>query len=83
MRSMRLERIRLSRASLPTCRERRHIMTRVHWVHTQHSDKPKGFGHWVGYAKCTKCGAYLRLNTHPLPNEIDISGESVAVNCRY
>jgi len=30
---------------------------------------------------CRKCGAYVGVNAKPQPNEIDIGGEAVAVNC--
>jgi hypothetical protein len=30
---------------------------------------------------CTRCDATVHLNTRPLPNEIDIGGEAVALNC--
>lgn len=32
-------------------------------------------------AECRKCSAYVDLNISPLPNEIDIGGTAVAVNC--
>lgn len=30
---------------------------------------------------CIRCDATVHLNTRPLPNEIDICGEAVALNC--
>jgi len=32
-------------------------------------------------ATCTACGAWLRIETAPAPNSIDVSGEAVAVSC--
>ena len=31
--------------------------------------------------ECDQCGAYVALDTKPLPNGIDIGGKAVAVNC--
>lgn len=36
----------------------------------------------VWSAQCVKCHAFLSINTNPAPNEIDISGDSVATNCK-
>lgn len=33
------------------------------------------------YACCQKCGRQAMVTISPLPNEIDIGGEAVAVNC--
>jgi len=30
---------------------------------------------------CKNCGRLVAIHTHPLPNEIEIGGELVAVNC--
>lgn len=30
---------------------------------------------------CTDCGMQVCINTRPMPNEIDIGGELVALNC--
>ena len=30
---------------------------------------------------CKKCKMTMRVNTAPLPNEVDIGGEAVALNC--
>lgn len=41
--------------------------------------------HWRipgnGSSECKRCGAYVRINCNPMPNEIDIGGDAVAVNC--
>jgi hypothetical protein len=34
-------------------------------------------------ASCRKCGMTVWVNTKPAPNEIDISGEAVALHCRF
>jgi len=43
-------------------------------------------GTWQTGAKsainyCVMCGEYVQVNAKPLPNEIDIGGPVVAVNC--
>jgi len=32
-------------------------------------------------SKCKICGMFCHVNADPLPNEIDISGEAVALHC--
>ena len=32
--------------------------------------------------ECSDCGMEVYLNTMPMPNEINISGEAVALNCK-
>jgi hypothetical protein len=32
-------------------------------------------------AECRKCGAFVTVHESPAPNQIDIGGEAVAVNC--
>ena len=32
-------------------------------------------------AHCQHCNRWVHVNTHPLPNEIDIGGDAVALNC--
>ena len=31
---------------------------------------------------CKKCGKHVFINANPLPNEIDIYGEAVALGCK-
>lgn len=38
-------------------------------------------GRTVGRSDCMLCGAGVVVNTKPLPNEIDIGGEAVALHC--
>lgn len=33
------------------------------------------------YARCENCNASVCVNTRPMPNQIDIGGDAVAVNC--
>lgn len=35
-----------------------------------------------GMATCERCGRSVMVLTQPMPNEIDIGGAAVAVNCR-
>jgi hypothetical protein len=35
----------------------------------------------VSSAKCIRCGMEVSINTKPQPNDIDISGEAVALTC--
>jgi len=38
--------------------------------------------HTYASSECNLCGAVVAVRTNPLPNEIDIGGEAVAVHCR-
>jgi len=33
--------------------------------------------------QCTICDAYVAIHTKPYPNEIEIGGSAVAMNCPY
>lgn len=61
---------RLKREAIKSCVQRGHKMT-----------------HWHNYdacnavCKCQVCNAEVQCLTRPLPNQIDIAGEAVAVNC--
>lgn len=35
----------------------------------------------VATATCRDCPVSVTVNTHPAPNEIDIGGDAVAINC--
>lgn len=37
--------------------------------------------HPVWSTQCKRCHAFASINPAPYPNEIDIGGEAVAVNC--
>lgn len=36
----------------------------------------------ISTTKCKICDKYVQVNTNPLPNEIDISGDALALNCK-
>lgn len=36
---------------------------------------------YMRYGVCKKCAKQVHLNPTPAPNEIDIGGEAVALNC--
>jgi len=36
----------------------------------------------VSRACCARCGAQVEVNANPRPNEIDVGGEAVAINCK-
>ncbi len=40
-----------------------------------------GSGNQIHIAHCGVCQADVSVKLHPLPNEIDIGGEAVALNC--
>jgi hypothetical protein len=61
---------RLSREARAAARWRGHDLTHFRPIDTHH---------WR--AQCRNCPADVDVNLHPLPNEIDISGEAVALNC--
>ena len=35
----------------------------------------------IAVSCCKQCNMQVAINTHPLPNEIDIGGEAVALDC--
>ena len=35
----------------------------------------------VASNNCLRCNAWVQINTNPQPNDIDVSGEAVALNC--
>lgn len=36
----------------------------------------------VSESVCERCEAYVQVNTKPAPNQIDIGGTAVSLNCR-
>ena len=42
----------------------------------EHSWNPRKF-----YCHCIKCNMQVIVTLNPLPNEIDIGGEAIALNC--
>lgn len=64
---------RLKREALEACTFRGHVMSRF-----TTSQNRKFF-----YSECKKegCNAQVCVTPHPMPHEIDIGGEAVALNC--
>ena len=66
---------RLKRQALKSCALRGHKMGNFGFT-----IMAGGMGVKGGYT-CIKCGRMVQVNTNPAPNEIDIGGEAVALNC--
>jgi len=64
---------RLKKEALESCNFRGHKMSRF----VDHSPKPTTKAH----AYCIFCRKAVVVDTHPLPNEIEISGRAVALGC--
>ena len=66
---------RLKRLARETATYRGHDLSRFLTSYT--------FGHTErgAMATCKRCAAYVSVLTHPGPNEIDIGGEAIALNC--
>ena len=62
---------RLRKSALESCEFRGHNM------------KPfsRKYRHWW-YSECKICGKEVRIVDDPQPNDIDISGEAVALGCK-
>lgn len=69
---------RLRKEALQSCNARGHKMGR--FIHDKLPCNTHGF-HYVGFAECKECGAYVEILTHPQPNQIEIGGPAVAINC--
>jgi hypothetical protein len=54
---------------------RGHELCAFHWEET-----PSTF-RIIGSASCTTCEKGVVVNTDPVPNDIDISGQAIALNC--
>lgn len=68
---MKIER-KLKLEALAVCRIRGHSMNRFrqhHFFLNRH------------YSHCKKCDMQVEINRQPMPNQIDIGGEAVALNC--
>jgi hypothetical protein len=61
----------LRQEGLKVCALRGHAMGE--WKHSKQS----------AYAYCKRCGRGIFVNINPLPNDINIRGEALAVNCEY
>ena len=60
----------LRKWALESCKFRGHNMTRFASLHS-----------WAKVADCKTCGMSVYVNSKPAPNDIDISGEAVALHC--
>ena len=36
----------------------------------------------TAYNECLNCGTHVTVRVKPMPNQVDISGDAVALNCR-
>ena len=61
---------KLQREAAEACERRGHYMS----AFTSYSDSN-------AIAACTRCHMEVQVLTKPRPNEIDIAGEAVALNC--
>jgi hypothetical protein len=61
---------KLKQRSLESANWRKHTMSRF-----------KALGQYHHLSTCIACGAEVLVNLKPQPNEIDVGGEAVAVNC--
>ena len=62
---------RLIKEAGESCQYRGHRMSR--FQHTESQTQ--------AYSYCRVCGCDVGVKTNPLPNEIDIGGEAVALDC--
>lgn len=67
-----IEKLRIQ--ALASCKWRGHDMKRFLTVKCMS-------GHTHKISECKKCGAGVRVTAEPEPNDIDVGGEAVAVNC--
>lgn len=66
---------RLRKEGLEACKSRGHT------PRLQFSEKEEGNYRTVAYWQCKKCNMGMNINTRPAPNEIEIGGRMVALNC--
>ena len=62
---------RLIREARTACTARDHLMNR--FVHAPSGER--------AYSECADCGKWVRVDTQPLPNDIEIGGPAVALDC--
>ena len=62
--------LQLEREALNSCIFREHDMGVFRWT-----------GKVSRVSKCKRCGMEVEVNAKPLPNQIDIGGEAVALTC--
>lgn len=68
---------RLQDEALRVSRWRGHHMTKFFRPVNEH-----GLFHQFYRSTCTECGMSVDVKTAPLPNEIDTTGEAIAMNCK-
>ena len=61
---------RLKKEALESCELRGHIMGRFAHVAPERA-----------YSICRRCGLEVTVDSRPMPNEIDIGGQAVALSC--
>ena len=69
---------RLKESAIRSCRTRGHVMSRF-------IDFGKAIcsTHSQFLARCILCGKTVHVNLSPMPNEVEIGGEAVAIECEY
>lgn len=65
---------RLQKEALISCNNRGHKMGRFNQIDLTNGSR-------IYRAECKDCGAWVDVNPKPAPNEIDIGGTAVALNC--
>jgi hypothetical protein len=63
----------LKKEALKSCKWRGHTMNRF----KMHDF----FNQTIAYSNCKNCDCQVVVNIAPMPNQIDIGGEAVALNC--
>jgi hypothetical protein len=61
----------LKRQALLACKARGHIMYSWHHYNWENA-----------VSRCVNCGKEVQILGNPKPNEINIAGEAVAINCK-
>ena len=65
--------LQLKREATEACKQREHVMYR--WFNFNLSEG-------IARSACVLCGKQVQVNTNPAPNDIEIGGEAVALNCK-
>jgi hypothetical protein len=63
---------RLRRVAIAAARKRGHVLR---WSGPAHQDVR------LQYADCRNCRAWVAIRVYPQPNEIDVGGNAVALDC--
>jgi hypothetical protein len=70
---------RLKHEALESCKFRGHQMERFFRPYEKIDPKIVYSNFWRSY--CKVCSKYVNVKEKPLPNEIEICGDAVALNC--